>query len=189
MAARWSITLDKRSHALIQRHRRILPERDVRAGGRAAVREVLRLAQRNTVRTITKTTPLKRAAFIGRKGQKRFSGVKMYAGVNGWFWVVVRDFVLHRTGQVTQVIKNRRVRAEGGRLLRRRVIPAKNAFAINKAAYTRTGGKLKSVRLQSYGKIKRAFVIGTASASRKAPIILHAAMVKQFSKYLRRLKP
>lgn len=180
--------MDKRSNALLARHRRILPERDIRAGARAANRKILRMAQRNTVRAITKTTPLKRSAFIGRKGQRRFSGVRIFNGLNGVFWLVVKDYVLHRTGKVVQLVRNRRVRALSGRLLRRRIDPSSDAFLIYKSAYIRKNGKVASVKLAVHGKISSAFNTGIISAARKAPVVLHETMRKQFEKYQRRLR-
>lgn len=185
---RWGIGLDRRSKALLRRYGRSLPTKDVRAGMRVVNRKILRQAQQATVRAVTTTTPLKRGAFIGRKGQRRFSGVRMLRGVAGTFWIVARDFVLHRTGAVVQTIKGRRVRALSGRLLRRRVSADKNAFVIHKSAYERKNGRLKSIRLDVYDKIVNAFGVGVRMAAIRMPTEIHKELSKRLSKYIRRLK-
>lgn len=187
--AHWSVKLDRQAEFLLKRHRRMLPETEIAAGARTANRKSLRLAQRNSVRFITKTTPLRRKAFIGRQGQSRFSNFKLFRSFNGVFKLVTKDFVLHRTGKIVQMIRNRRVRAEGGGLLRKRVSAGDKAFVIRKSAYRRQGGKLKTVKLASYGKIDTAFLVGTKSAARRVPVILHDEMKRRLDKYQRKLNP
>lgn len=188
MAAGWSVELDRRSNALIKRHGNILPAKDLAAGARVVNRKALRFAQRSSVKVITHNSPLKRGAFIAHAAKKRFSKVKLFRGFNGKFWMVTRDFVLHRTAKITQLIKNRRVRGEGGRLLRKRVY-ADKAFAINKSAYNRVAGKIKTVKVAAYGIIDLGFKTGVRSAARRLPKMLHDEMTTRFRKYQRKINP
>lgn len=188
MAENWTVELDQRSNYLLARHRRQTPEKDIQAGSRVVMRKSLRFAQSAAVKVITKNSPLKRGAFIAHADKKRFSKVKIYRSFNGVFTMITKDFVLHRTGKITQLIKNRRVRAEGGRLLRKRVL-ATRAFAINKAAYDRKSGKVKSVKLLTYGIIDTGFKTGVRSAARRLPLLLHKELENRLADYQRRLRP
>ena len=149
--AKVNVTLDDKSKRILKQMRRELPSKEVNAGLNKIMREELKRIRKATVKEASANTGLL------PKFLNKMSGAKS-TRKQGVFWIVARNFILHRLGNVysTSRGKDAGVRAKG-RTLKKIIRADDKTFQVRKAALRRSGGEIRPFFASTRSGILSAF--------------------------------